>query len=268
MLFGTVKAWAFLSIPKIFPSAAMLLKPFVPFLCRNSLGYRDMKCRALSEHVQKGREQNKPIFMTHVQNSSRNYPETVLLAAEMLPNYSFLMMARSETTATLLSRCKFYLLKYPHSYQRLTSEVRQRFSAPPEINISSLAALPYVHTVITETLRLYPQVPLGMPRSIPAGGAIISGRYVPEKVVHLVPVPFLGYKLTYSQTTVAVPSWATSRSPSNFSSPDEFIQQRRLKDPPCADNDKKAAMQPFSLGVRGRPGKRFMFRTFTSKGMT
>ncbi|KAJ5091012.1 cytochrome P450 monooxygenase [Penicillium argentinense] len=255
VLFGTVKAWAFLAIPKFFPSAAMLLKPLVLFLCRDSLGHRDTKYRALSVHIPEGNEQKEPVFMAHVQNSSRNDPESVLLPDEMLPNYSFLMMAGSETTATLLSGCTFYLLKHPHSYQRLTAEVRQRFSAPTEIILSSLAALPYLHSVITETLRLYPPVPLGMPRTVPAGGAMISGRYVPEKVLHIAPVPFIGYKLTYSQTTVAVPSWASSRSPSNFSSPDQFIPERWLNDPPCMNNDKKAAMQPFSLGLRGCPGK-------------
>ncbi|KAJ5600985.1 cytochrome P450 monooxygenase [Penicillium hetheringtonii] len=107
VLFGTVKAWAFLSIPKFFPSAAMLLKPLVLFLYRNSLGHRDIKYCALSEYIQKGSEQNKPIFMTHIQNSCRNDPETVLQEEEMLSNYSFLMMAGSETTATLLSGCTF-----------------------------------------------------------------------------------------------------------------------------------------------------------------
>lgn len=260
VLFGTVKAWAYLAIPKFFPSTAILLKPLVLFLCRDSLGHRDTKYRALSGHIPKGDEQKKPVFMAHVQNSSRNDPEVVLLPDEMLPNYSFLMMAGSETTATLLSGCTFYLLKHPYSYQRLTSEVRQCFSAPTEIVLSSLAALPYLHSVITETLRLYPPVPLGMPRTTPPGGAMISGGYVPEKVLHIAPVSFIGYKLTYSQTTVSVPSWVTSRSPSKFSSPDQFIPERWLNDPPCL-NDNKAAMQPFSLGLRGCPGKRSVFHS-------
>jgi cytochrome P450 len=182
VLFGTVKAWAYLAIPKFFPAAARILKPLVLFICRDSLGHRDTKYRALSAHIPKQGDETKPVFMAHVQNSSANDPDTVLLPDELLPNYSFLMMAGSETTATLLSGCTFYLLKHPASYQRLTSEVREQFTAPSEITLSSLASLPYLHSVITETLRLYPPVPLGMPRVIPAGGATISGRYVPEKV--------------------------------------------------------------------------------------
>ncbi|KAL3485494.1 cytochrome protein [Aspergillus germanicus] len=237
VLFGTVKAWAYLAIPKFFPSAAGILKPLVLFLCRDSLGYRDTKYRALSAHIPNQGEETKPVFMGHVQNSSSNDPDTVLLPDELLPNYSFLMMAGSETTATLLSGCTFYLLRHPQSYKRLAFEVRERFSAPTEITLSSLASLPYLYSVITETLRLYPPVPLGMPRVIPDGGAVISGRYVPEK------------------TTVSVPSWATSRSPWNFSNPDEFIPARWLSDTPGAESDKKAAAQPFSLGLRGCPGK-------------
>lgn len=139
--------------------------------------------------------------------------------------------------------------------------MRQRFSLPSQINYSSLAGFPYLHSVITEALRLYPPVPLGMPRTIPAGGAIISGRYVSEKVLHVLLVSFLWYELTNSQTTVAVPSWATSRSPSNFSRPDEFIPERWLNDLSYGNNDKKGATQPFSLGSRGCPGKRFVFRS-------
>jgi cytochrome P450 len=182
VLFGTVKAWAYLAIPKFFPSAARILKPLVLFLSRDSLGHRDTKYRALSAHIPTKGEETKPVFMAHVQNSSSNDPDTVLLPDELLPNYSFLMMAGSETTATLLSGCTFYLLRHLHSYKRLASEVRERFSKPTEITLSSLASLSYLHSVITETLRLYPPVPLGMPRVIPAGGATISGRYVPEKV--------------------------------------------------------------------------------------
>jgi cytochrome P450 len=182
VLFGTVKAWAYLAIPKFFPSMARVLKPLVLFLYRDSLGHRDTKYRALSAHIPTKGEETKPVFMGHVQNSNVNDPDTVLLPDELLPNYSFLMMAGSETTATLLSGCIFYLLTHSASYQRLTSEVREQFSKPTEITLSSLASLPYLYSVITETLRLYPPVPLGMPRMIPAGGATISGRYVPEKV--------------------------------------------------------------------------------------
>ncbi|KAF3384734.1 Versicolorin B desaturase [Penicillium rolfsii] len=237
VLFGTVKAWAYLAIPKFFPSATCILEWVVRFICRDSLTYRDTKYRALSAQIPTQGKETKPVFMSHVQNSSSSDPDTVLLPDELLPNYSFLMMAGSETTATLMSGCTFYLLKHAASYQRVCHEVRESFSAPTEITLSSLATLPYLNSVITETLRLYPPVPLGMPRVIPAGGAIISGRYVPEK------------------TAVSVPSWATSRCPSNFTNPDEFIPQRWLDDSSEIRNDNKAAAQPFSLGPRSCPGK-------------
>ncbi|KAL2815869.1 cytochrome protein [Aspergillus cavernicola] len=241
VLFGTVKSWAFLAIPKYFPSIAIVLKPLVLFLCRDSLGHRNTKYRALSAKIPTRieSERTKPDFMAHVQSSSD--PGSLLLPEEMLPNYSFLMMAGSETTATLLSGCTFYLLQQLESYKRLVSEIRDRFSSSAEVSLSSLGTLPYLHSVITEALRMYPPVPLGMPRVIPAGGAVISGRYVPEK------------------TTVAVASWAGSRSSSNFSQPDLFLPERWLKDTPDGDNDKNGAAQPFSLGPRGCPGKSLAF---------
>ncbi|KAL4984139.1 cytochrome P450 [Aspergillus falconensis] len=240
VLFGTVKAWAYLAIPKFFSPVAVVLKPLVVYICRDSLGYRDTKYRALSAQILKRtvHDRKRPDFMTHVQ--SGNDPDSLLLPEELLPNYSFLMMAGSETTATLLSGCTFYILQNRDSYRRLVAEVREQFSAPAEISLSSLATLPYLRLVITETLRMYPPVPLGMPRVVPAGGAIISRRYVPEK------------------TTVAVASWAAYQSPSNFSRPDQFIPERWLKDTLVGANDKRSVLQPFSLGPRGCPGKRFV----------
>lgn len=93
-----------------------------------------------------------------------------------------LIVAGSETTATLLSGATYMLLKNPQVLARLTHEVRSAFTSEDEINIASAAQLTYLNACIDESLRSYPPVPIGLPRVVPKGGKVFSGKFVPEGV--------------------------------------------------------------------------------------
>lgn len=93
-----------------------------------------------------------------------------------------LIVAGSETTATLLSGATYLLLKNPKVLARLTQEVRSAFKSEDEICISSAAQLTYLNACIEESFRSYPPVPIGLPRIVPEGGKTFSGQYVPEGV--------------------------------------------------------------------------------------
>ncbi|KAL4944606.1 hypothetical protein BDV06DRAFT_81820 [Aspergillus oleicola] len=247
MLFGSIKAWAILTVPKFFPSAALVVKPLVYFLSRNTLKHRDTKHKAIAakivkltqrQHQNQQAIQSSPqYFMDYIQKSTSEDSKSVLLPEEILPNSSFLMMAGSETTATLLSGATFHLLKQRATYEKLVPEIRIRFSSMAEISFASVVSLPYLQRVLQEALRMYPPLPLGMPRVVPAGGAVIDGGYVPEK------------------TSVAVSSWSAYRSASNFSKADTFLPERWAEGTLHGATDKKSVLQPFSLGPRGCPGK-------------
>jgi len=92
------------------------------------------------------------------------------------------IIAGSETTATLLSGTTYHLLQNPDKLAILTKEVRDAFSSEDEINISSVNKLKYLLAVLDEGLRIYPPVPGGLPRRVPAPGETILGRYVPAGV--------------------------------------------------------------------------------------
>ena len=91
-------------------------------------------------------------------------------------------IAGSETTATLLSGCIFYLCQTPVALKRVTEEIRCSFASAQNIQARECAKLEYMNAVIKESLRLYPPLVTNMPRITPAAGCVIDGRFVPANV--------------------------------------------------------------------------------------
>lgn len=65
---------------------------------------------------------------------------------------------------------------------RLVAEVRSSFDHEDEIDLISVQKLTYMMAVLNEALRIFPPVPIAIPRKAPAGGDTICGRYVPPGV--------------------------------------------------------------------------------------
>ncbi|KAL4894428.1 cytochrome P450 [Aspergillus ambiguus] len=96
---------------------------------------------------------------------------------EIEANANILIIAGSETTATLLSGLTYWLLRTPTALQRVTEEVRSTMQREDEITMQTVSArLPYLLACINEGFRMYPPVPTGLQRRTPASHAIeISG---------------------------------------------------------------------------------------------
>jgi len=93
-----------------------------------------------------------------------------------------LVVAGSETTATLLCGATFLLLQNPEALKRATDEVRSTFKSGAEITLTSVNGLTFMLACLNEALRMYPPVTVGLPRRIPAGGGTVAGMAVPENV--------------------------------------------------------------------------------------
>lgn len=100
-------------------------------------------------------------------------------------NASIIIIAGSETTATLLSGATYLLLKNPAKMKELVNEVRTTFDKESDVNLTSVNKLTYMLACLDEALRLYPPVPTGLPRTVPEGGATVRGEFLPEKVSSL-----------------------------------------------------------------------------------
>ncbi|POS74665.1 benzoate 4-monooxygenase cytochrome P450 [Diaporthe helianthi] len=158
----------------------------------------------------------------------------------LMINSMVLIVAGSDTAATLLSGLIYLLLKNPGCFEKITHEIRSAFKSEDEINFSSVQSLPYMFACIRETFRCYPPVPGSAPRVVPKGGANIAGQFVPEG------------------TTVSVAQWPTYHSTRNFSQPFSFQPDRFLQ-PEKYPDDKLGALQPFGIGPRDCIGKNLAY---------
>lgn len=163
----------------------------------------------------------------------------------MCANGETLIIAGSETTATLLSGLTFLLLsKRPDYLERVTAEVREAFANDTleQINFKTVTErLPLMIAAIREALRYYPPAPFGFARRIAQRPRMIDEFEIPPN------------------TSVSVSHWAASHSAANWHRPDDFLPERWLDEASHSDspfrNDKRDSSQPFSLGPRSCLGR-------------
>lgn len=172
-------------------------------------------------------------FFSHLLREKENGPQ--ITPEFILAQSTTLIVAGSETTATLLIGVTYYLLHQPETLRHLQEEICNAFTSSKDINTDSTAALPYLAAVIEEGLRIYPPAPMGLPRDCP--GATIDGYYVPKGAV------------------VCVSGFVATHNEEYFTDCDEFHPERWLPSShplynPRYENDYKDASKPFSLGPR------------------
>ena len=117
-------------------------------------------------------------FLTRILENRSSEISDIQIAA----NASDFVTAGSETTATALSCITYYLFKTPHANKALLEEVRSRFASYDEINAASTAQLQYLNAVALEGMRIYPPVPIALPRVVPEGGDTVAGHFIPAGV--------------------------------------------------------------------------------------
>lgn len=149
-----------------------------------------------------------------------------LSRGEMDSNASLFMIAGTETTATLVSGMTYLLLKNPECMKKLVDEIRSTFPTAEDMTMEQLAALPYFAACIKEAFRLYPPVPLGLPRMTPEDGSTICGQFVPPNTICM------------------IPQLAMYTHPQNFRNSLEYIPERWLGEARFED-DQRQALQPF-----------------------
>ncbi|KAI1817267.1 cytochrome P450 [Poronia punctata] len=168
---------------------------------------------------------------------------------EIIVNSDLIMVAGSETTATLLSGLTYWLLKTPHALRRVTREVREAFgSSDEEMSfLHTRSKLPYLLACLEEGLRLFPPVPLALSRTVPGDTPMdVCGIMIPPK------------------TIVGIHHFSAYTSEMNFHRPHEFLPERWLpesvNDPSSPFyNDRREIHKPFSFGPRDCIGRNLAY---------
>ncbi|KAJ5672847.1 hypothetical protein N7507_001974 [Penicillium longicatenatum] len=238
-MFQSIKTGAFIRAFSIYPAVAVLIRKFIP----KSLIIKRLEHYKLSKDRVNQRLEtttSRPDFISYI---LRHNDERGMDVSEIQTNAALIIQAGSETTATALAACHFYLQKTPESYIKLSKEVREAFTTEEDITFLSVARLPYLNAVIEESLRMYPPAPAIGPRVVPDKGAFVCGEFIPGK------------------TSVSVAHYSAFRGASNFAEPDSFLPERWLRDNDDERfrNDKREALQPFSLGPRACIGRNLAY---------
>ncbi|KAJ2900598.1 cytochrome p450 [Zalerion maritima] len=158
---------------------------------------------------------------------------------ELVANSAVFIAAGSETTATTLAGCVYYLLRNPEKLEKVKKEIRETFENEEEIGFDSVRGLKYMIACLDETMRLYPPVPTGLPRVVPtgSGGTMVCERWLPE------------------DTVVTIQPYAMYHSPALWTDPEKFVPERFTREDPEYANDAIEALKPFMSGTRDCIGK-------------
>ncbi|KAJ5801496.1 uncharacterized protein N7518_003564 [Penicillium psychrosexuale] len=243
LIFSSMKAIAFIGAANQFPMLKGFLDLFIPReVKRVGQEHFDLSARKVDRRLESNMA--RPDFMSAIlqhglseEKGQYRDSERIMTRAEIHSNGFILIVAGSETSATLLSGCIFYLCTAPHVMSQLVAEIRSTFKQDSDMTFRAVEELKYMTAVIEESLRIYPPFVTSLSRIVPQGGAVVNGHFLPE------------------DTAVACHHYASYHSESNFAFPDKFMPERWLGSDPIFANDKKDVLQPFSLGPRVCLGK-------------
>lgn len=243
LIFNSIKAISLMGAINQFPALNAVLQKMIPqSVIQKGVDHFNLGARRVDRRLEMGT--GRPDFISAILKNGLSEKEgqyqedaKVMSRAEIHSNAFILIIAGSETSATLLSGCVYFLCKSPPFMRNLVDEIRSSFAADQDITFTKAAKLTYLNAVIEESLRMYPPFVTSLARLAPPGGDTVAGYFVPEN------------------TTVACHHYASYHSSSNFALPDSFIPERWLGTDPRFENDKKETLQPFSLGPRGCIGK-------------
>lgn len=176
LIFDSVKAGAFVRSIKYWPILAPLAKYLMP---------ADIRKRRADQRVMAA---EKAAYRKSLNDGRQDLisgyllPDSGVSDQEYQSTVETLIIAGSETTATLMSGVTYYLLRDPERMAKLCAEIRNAFTSSDEIDLTGVNKLPYLLACLDEALRIYPPVPEAFPRNTGPRAEMICGEMVPPHV--------------------------------------------------------------------------------------
>ncbi|GJW58776.1 disease resistance protein [Tanacetum coccineum] len=147
-----------------------------------------------------------------------------------------MLVAGTETPYLTLEWAMSLLLNHPNTMKKIKNEIDTHVGTERLLQENDLEKLSYLQNVINESLRLYPTLPMLLPREA-SQDTKIGGYFVP------------------SGTMLMVNAWAIQRDPVLWDRPNEFMPERFEW-----RSDAKYKMLAFGIGRRGCPGTGLGYR--------
>ena len=231
-----------MSVVRYFPHLAPIMLPIMRQTKAYKSRLRSVATTRAMVFKRMATKTDRKDFMSYALRAmERGDPSTMMSNEEIMTTFEVLMVAGSETTATLLSGVTYQLLKNPDVLKKLVVEIRSTFAHKFEITMVRVNDLKYQLAALDEALRIMPPVATALVRLVPSGeGEVVGGHFVP------------------GGTRVGVPAWAANRSPLNFRDPESFIPERWLGEIRYAE-DRRETSQPFNIGPRGCIGRNLAY---------
>jgi cytochrome P450 len=161
--------------------------------------------------------------------------------AELNSECELLILAGSDTTATVLSACLFYLSRNPNVYERLTQEILATFASYDDIKGANLSSCRYLTALLHEAMRMAPPFGANANREVLSGGTTVDGKFLPEG------------------SLVSTAVWAMQYNPDYYAEPLAFRPERWIVGENGSTEESVAlaesAFSTFSTGPRGCVGK-------------
>ncbi|XP_062113868.1 isoflavone 2'-hydroxylase-like [Humulus lupulus] len=171
-----------------------------------------------------------------LQESEPEYYKDEIIKGLMLD----LIIAGSDTSAGTMEIALSFLLNHPEVMKKAHSELVNCVGEDRLVNESDLAKLPYLHSIIKETLRLLPPGPLIARAS--SKETTIGGYRVPIGCM------------------VLINTWAIQRDPNTWVEPNKFMPERFLKNEGLAPRELGFTFLAFGNGRRTCPGENLAWR--------
>ncbi|OQD88628.1 hypothetical protein PENSOL_c069G04160 [Penicillium solitum] len=237
VIFSHFRTAAWANVLRRVPAGNLLMKWIIPKEVREQKQHQNEMTQEKVKARMGNGDNGRPDFLSNVLKQPL---EKGMSEDELVSNSYVLIIAGSETTATLLAGVTYYVLTVPGVLDKLKAEIRGAFTSEDHITWSAVNQLKYTLAVLNEGLRMYPPVPYGFPRMVQGKGDFICGRWVP------------------GGTAVGVPILATHRSAANFKRPDSFIPERFMGASEF-ESDRRNAVQAFSVGPRNCLGRNLAY---------
>ncbi|PYH70638.1 cytochrome P450 [Aspergillus vadensis CBS 113365] len=240
-VFQFIKLLPFIKLRDAYPTIFKLLALVMPKSLLNARKRQQAHTRTIvQKRLDNASKYDRGDFMDSMLRN--HHTNDGLTHEEIVANANVLIIAGSETTATLLCGITYWLLKTPDALEKVTTEVRSTMKSETDVTATLVAAkLPYLQACIDEAFRMYPPVPTGLTR------------------MTIEPTIISGYKIP-SGTKVYVHPLAAYKSASNFYAPEHYLPERWLpeaKTDPSSPffSDNREVLQPFSTGPRNCIGR-------------